>query len=108
MPLVPSPCFLDGNITSTIPYKYAALQKQVFEFSCADGPGPTSRRGSHVYEINNCLWNFGRHQPRVGGLSVVKTERIRRQSRSETFLRAWETRKTRKLQVAADSESEEI
>jgi hypothetical protein len=50
---------------------------------CADGAGPTSRRGSHVYEINTWLWNFGRPQPRVGGLSVAKTEKIRRKSRSE-------------------------
>ena len=94
------PCFLDGNTTSTIPYKYAARQKQAFEFGCADGQGPASRRSSHVYEINTWLWNFGRPQPRVGGLSVAKTERIRRQSRSETSRRAWETRKACKL--AAD------
>ena len=90
------PCFLDGNTTSTIPYKYAARQKQAFEFGCADGQGQASRRGSHVYEINTWLWNFGRPQPRVGGLSVAKTERIRRQSRSETSRRAWETRQARK------------
>ena len=62
----------------------------------ADGQGQASRRGSHVYEINTWLWNFGRPQPRVGGLSVAKTERIRRQARSETSRRAWETRKARK------------
>ena len=97
VPLVP--CFLDGtgNTTSTIQYKYAGRQKQAFEFGCADGQGPASRRGSHVYEINDWLWNFGRPQPRVGGLSVAKTERIRRKSRSETSRRAWETRKARKL-----------
>jgi hypothetical protein len=63
VPLFPS--FLDGNTTSTIPYKYAAQQKQAFEFGCADGQGPASRRGGHVYENNNWLWNFGRPQPRV-------------------------------------------
>ncbi len=33
-----------------------------------------------VYQVNDCLWNFGRPQPgyRVGGLSVSKTEKIRR------------------------------
>ena len=91
------PCFLDGNSTSTIPYKYAGRQKQAFEFGCADGQGPASRRGSHVYEINDWLWNFGRPQPRVGGLSVAKTEKILRKSRSETSRRAWETRKARKM-----------
>jgi len=33
-----SPCFLDGNLTSTIPHKYAARQGRDFEFGCADGP----------------------------------------------------------------------
>ena len=88
-------CFLDGNTTSTIPYKYAARQKQAFKFGCANGQGPASCLGSHVYEINTWLWNFGRPQPRVGGLSVAKTERIRRQSRSETSRRAWKTRQAR-------------
>ena len=76
MPLFP--CFLHGNNTSTIPYtgKYAHRQKQAFKFGCADGASQGSRRGSHVYEINTWLWNFGRPQPRVGGLSVVKTERF--------------------------------
>ncbi len=68
---------------------------QAFEFGCADGSGQGSRKGSHVYEINTLLWNFGRPQPRIGGLSVSKTERIRRQSRSETSRRAgdqiWQT-----------------
>jgi hypothetical protein len=100
------PCFLHGNATSTIPYKYAPRQKQAFAFGCADGASKESRRGSHVYEINTWLWNFGRPQPRVGGLSVAKTERIRRKSRSDTSRRAWETRHARKRRAAeADSEA---
>jgi hypothetical protein len=94
------PCHLAGNTTSTIPYKYAGRQQQAFEFGCADGQGPASRRGSHVYEVNDWLWNFGRPQPRVGGLSVSKTERIRRRCRSEASRRSWETRKARAM--AAD------
>ena len=74
--------------TSTIPQKYAARQKQAYELGCADGQGSASRRGSHVYEINTWLWNFGQYQPRVGGLSVAKTERIRRQTRSDTSRRS--------------------
>ena len=90
------PCFLDGNTTSTISYNYAGRQKQALEYGCADGQGPASRRGSHVYEINDWMWIFGRPQPRVGELSVAKTQLIRRKSRSETSRRAWETRKARK------------
>ena len=46
-------CFLDGNATFTIQYKYAARQKQAFTLGCAYCQGPASRRGIHVYEINN-------------------------------------------------------
>ena len=99
------PCFLDGNTTSIISYKYAARQKQAFEFGCADGQGPTSRRGSHVYEINAWLWNFGRPQPRVGGLSVAKTERIRTKSRSEAARRAWKTKNARKQRAEEERSS---
>ncbi len=96
-----SPCFLEGNTASTIPHKsqYAPRQKQAFKFGCADGSGQGSRRGSHVYKINTWLWNFGRPQPRIGGLSVAQTERIRRQSRSETSRRAAEAKKARKRAV---------
>jgi hypothetical protein len=90
------PCFLNGNVTSTIPNKYAARQKQAFEFGCADGVSHGSRRGIHVYEINAWLWTFGRPQPRVGGLSVAKTERIRTKSKSEAAQRGWKTRNARK------------
>ena len=88
-------CFLDGNATSTIPHKYSSRQEDAFENGCADGAGPNSRRGSHVYEINTWLWNFGRPQPRVGGLFVAKTEKIRRKSRSEASKRRWATKKAR-------------
>ena len=85
VPLIP--CFLDGNATSTIPHKYSSRQRDAFECGCADGAGLNSRMGSHVYEINTWLWNFGRPQPRVGGLSVAKTEKIRREARSEASKR---------------------
>ena len=93
VPLIP--CFLDGNATSTIPHKYSSRQRDAFECGCADGAGPNSRRSRHVYEINTWLWNFGRPQPSVGGLSVAKTEKIRRKSRSEAAKRAWATKRSR-------------
>ncbi len=71
-------------------------QKQAFESGCADGSGQGSRKCSHVYDSNTWRWNFGRPQPRIGGLSVTKTERIRSQSRSDSSQRADETRKARK------------
>jgi hypothetical protein len=93
------PCFLYGNATSTIPYQYAPRQKQAFEF-CAS---KESRRGSHTYEINNWLWNFGRNP---ASNSVAKTQRISRKSRSEMSWRAWDTLQARKWRAAeADSEA---
>ena len=80
-------CFLEGNATSTILHKYSSRQRDAFECGCADGAG------RHVYKINTWLWNFGRPQPRVGGLSVAKTEKIRRRSRSEAAKRAWATKR---------------
>ena len=79
-----------------LPHKYSSRQKDAFECGCADGAGPTSLRGSHVYEINTWLWNFGRPQPRVGDLSVAKTEKLRRKSRSEASKRGWATKRARK------------
>ena len=66
VPLFPGS--LDENTTSSIPHRYALRQKQAFAFGRADRSGQGSRRGSHVYEINTWLWNFGRPQPRFGGL----------------------------------------
>jgi hypothetical protein len=50
------PYFLDENATSTIPHKYSSRQRDAFECCCADGAGPTSRRGSHVYKIMINTW----------------------------------------------------
>ncbi len=99
VPLIP--CFLDGNATSTIPHKYANRQRTAFECGCADGAGPALRKGSHVYEINTWLWAFGRPQPRNGGLSVAKTQRIRKESRSEASKRGWETKRAQKCSAEA-------
>jgi hypothetical protein len=47
------PCFLNGNATSTIPNlnKYAARQKQAFEFGCADGASqvPGDHAGAAIF-----------------------------------------------------------
>ncbi len=59
----------------------------------------------YVYEINAWLWNFVRPQPRVGGLLVAKTERIRRKSRSEAAWRAWKTKNARKRPAEEEESS---
>jgi hypothetical protein len=62
-----------------------------------------------VYEINAWLWNFGRPQPRVGGLSIAKTERIRIKSRSELHSevarRTWKTKNAWKLPAEHEESS---
>jgi hypothetical protein len=73
-----------------------AADRRTLLSAAVDGAGPTSRRGSHVYEFNTWLWNFGRPQPRVGGLSVAKTDKLRRKSRSEASKRGWATKRPRK------------
>jgi hypothetical protein len=103
-----SPCFLDGNLTSTIPHKYAARQGLDFEFGCADRPLQGSRRGSHVYEVNTWLWNFGRPQPRVAGLSVAATQKIRKRCRGEAAKAAWKTRQARKSAAAEAQVADDI
>jgi hypothetical protein len=102
------PCFLDGNITSTIPYKYAARQSRDFALGCADGPLQGSRRGSHVYEVNTKLWNFGRPQPRVACLSVAETEKIRKRCRGEAARGAWKTRRASKRATAEAQVADDI
>ncbi len=94
------PCFLDGNITSTIPYKWNSRHSRDFAFGCADGPLQGSRRGSHLYEVNTWLWNFGRPQPRVACLSVAETEKIRKRCRGEAARGAWKTQRARKRAAA--------
>ena len=56
-------------------------------------------------ESGSWLWDFGRPQPRVGGLSVAKTERIRRMSKSEAARRAWKTKNARKKRAEEEKSS---
>ncbi len=44
---------------------------------------------------------LGRPQPRIGGLSVAKTQLIRKASRSEAAKRAWKTKRARKCSAGA-------
>jgi len=89
-------------------HKYAARQGLDFEFGCADRPLQGSRRGSHVYEVNTWLWNFGRPQPRVAGLSVAATQKIRKRCRGEAAKAAWKTRQARKSAAAEAQVADDI
>ena len=63
-------------------------------------------RGSHMYEANTCLWNFGLPQPSVASLSIAKTEKICKRSlcRGAAAKSAWETRQAPKSAAEADAD----
>ena len=71
VPLIP--CFLDGNVTPTIPHKYSRNKGACFPARCADAVAEDGRRGSNVYEVNTWLWQFGRGKPRIGCLTIEET-----------------------------------
>ena len=50
-------------------------------------------RGSNVYEVNPWLWQFGRGKPRLGALSVEKTDDKKEAALKERNLRGAETRR---------------
>ena len=87
------PCFLDRNTTSTILHTSMLLDRS--------RPLNTAVLTDQARDLAGAVTftNFGRPQPRIGGLSVAKTERVRSQSRSETSRRAAETKKARKRAV---------
>ena len=94
------PLFLAGNSTPTIPHLYSKRKDTGFPMGCADAAAVDGRRGSNVYEVNPWLWQFGRGKPRLGGLSVEKTQERMQAARDERSLRAAETRRRRKADRA--------
>ena len=67
--------------------------------SC-DTAAANGRRDSNVYEVNPWLWQFGRGKPRLGGLSVEKTDDRKETAQKELLLRGAETRRSRKADRA--------
>ena len=67
--------------------------------SC-DSAAADGQRGSHVYEVNPWLWQFGRGKPRLGGLSVEQTAERKEAALQERSLRGAETRQRRKADRA--------
>ena len=53
-----------------------------------------------MYEVNQWLWQFGRGKPRLGGLSVEKTDDRKEAAQNERLLRGAETRRRRKADQA--------
>ena len=65
------PCFLQDNATPTIPHKLLHFKASAFQYWIADAAAVDGRRGSNVYEVNPCLWQFGRGRPHLGGSICV-------------------------------------
>ncbi len=98
VPLIP--LFLAGNLTPTIPHQYSQHKRSGFPVGSCDSAAADGRRGSHVYEVNPWLWQFGRGKPRLGGLSVAKTGAKKAAAQKEWLLRGAETRRRRKADRA--------
>ena len=98
VPLIP--LFLAGNSTPTIPHEYSQHKRSGFPVGSCDTAAADGRRGSNVYEVNPWLWQFGRGKPRLGGLSVEKTDDKKEAALKERNLSGAETRRRRKADRA--------
>ncbi len=88
------------NSTPTIPHKYSQHKRSSFPVGTCDTAAADGRRGSNVYEVNPWLWQFGRGKPRLGGLSVEKTDDKKEAALKEQSLCGAETRRRRKADWA--------
>jgi hypothetical protein len=88
--------YLAGNPAPTIPHKFSKHKGSGFPMGCADTADADGRRGSNVYEANPWLWQFGRGNPRLGGLTVEGTALKNAARNKEQVKRAVETRRRRK------------
>jgi hypothetical protein len=94
--------FLAGNSTPTIPHQSSQHKRSGFPLGSCDTATEREdgRRGSHVYEVNPWLWQFGRGKPRLGGLSVEKTGDRKEAAQKERLQRGAETRRRSKADWA--------
>ncbi len=83
-PLIP--LFLAGNLTPTIPHQYSQCRRSGFPVGSCDTAAADGLCGSHVYEVNQWLWQFGCCKPRLGGLSVEKTGARKEAAQKERLL----------------------
>ncbi len=85
------PLFLAGNSTPAIPHRYSQHKRAGFPVGICDTASADGQRGSNVYEVNPRLWQFGRGNQRLGGLSVEKTDDRKMTALKERSLRGAET-----------------
>ncbi len=94
------PLYLAGNVTPMIPHLYSKHKDSGFQMGCTDTAVVDCRCGSNIYEVNQWLWQFGHGKPRLGGLSVGKTEERKAAASIERYKRAAETRRQHKADRA--------
>ena len=98
VPLIP--LFLADNSTPTIPHQYSQHKRSGFPVGSCDTTTANGLRGSKVYDVNPWLWQFGRGKPRLGGLSVEKTDDRKEAAQKERLLHRAETRLGSKADLA--------
>ncbi len=64
-----------GPISPTIPHKYSKNKNSCFLAGCAGAAVEDGRHCSNVYDVNLCLWQFGRGNPLLDGLTIKETSK---------------------------------
>jgi hypothetical protein len=93
IPLMPCQCFLDGDVTLTIPHKYSKNKNSCFQAGCAAAAAEDGRSGNTA--VNTWLWQFGRGKPRLGGLTIEETLDRQDSASKASDKRLKETKETR-------------
>ena len=93
VPLIP--CYLNGNFSNTIPYRY----RGAIPAEAAADSRPDSGTGSRLFEINIWMWRYGRTFPRQ--VSVADAVAMRKERVQESRQRAAATMERRRAQALA-------
>ena len=86
------PCFLQGNLTPTIPQSYSKDQPRKFKSGQAD---TATRLGSRLYEINQWMWTYGR--PKLRDMSYLESQETRKRKLEEAVHMRRDTRRRSKV-----------
>ena len=91
VPLIP--CYLNGNTSNTIPYRY----RGAIPAEAAADSRPDNGTGSRLFEINIWMWRYGRTFPRE--VSVADAVAMRKQRVQESRALAAATMQRRRDQA---------
>ena len=91
VPLIP--CYLNGNASNTIPYRY----RGAVPAEAAADSRPDNGTGSRLFEINIWMWRYGRTFPRE--VTVADAVAMRKERVQESRRRAAATMERRRTQA---------